>query len=390
MRRVVGCMTGTSIDALDASLVEIEGHGLAMRAKPVRNITRDLGDLAPRLRALAEQQPMTAGHIAAIARDFGLLHADSILELLAGERADLVCVHGQTVFHQPPLSWQLMQPAPIARAVGCPVVYDLRQADLAAGGQGAPITPIADYVLFGDIVGKVTIVNLGGFCNITQLPGARMDGRQPAPNSTFYTPWETYHNEVPAILPRDQRDCAAEVSQIAARDVCACNQLLDAVARAVLEKPFDLNGESALAGQVDEIAAADLTSILLRQSGARRSLGTGDELATWITKHQSRVAPKDLAATAAGCVGFIIRNQATTFEQLVLAGGGVRNCALVAAIAEHGHQVVTTADYGVPIEYREAICFAVLGALCQDKVPITIPAVTGVQQAPLSGAWVYP
>src|SRR5690349_11659226 len=139
MRRVVGCMTGTSIDALDASLVEIDGHGLAMRAKPVRNLTRDLGDLAPRLRALAEQQPMTAGQIAAIARDFALLHASAILELLAGEKADLICVHGQTVFHQPPLSWQLMQPAPIAQAVGCPVVYDLRQADLAAGGQGAPI-----------------------------------------------------------------------------------------------------------------------------------------------------------------------------------------------------------------------------------------------------------
>src|SRR5688572_27590300 len=103
-------MTGTSIDSLDAALVEVRGRGLEMVATLVGGISRGLGALAPRLRRLAEQQPVTAGEIAAILREFGVLHAAALRELMAGRRPDLVCAHGQTVYHAPPLSWQLMQP----------------------------------------------------------------------------------------------------------------------------------------------------------------------------------------------------------------------------------------------------------------------------------------
>jgi 1,6-anhydro-N-acetylmuramate kinase len=382
-------MTGTSIDALDASLVEIEGHGLAMRAYPLRSITRALGDLVPRLRALAEQRPMTAGEISTLTLDFARLHASTILELLGGGKADLVCVHGQTVFHQPPRSWQLMQPAPIAAAVGCPVVYDLRQADLAAGGQGAPITPIADWVLFGDLPKSVAVVNLGGFCNVTMLKEPGM-GLVPSPGSTFYTPSGTYSGQIRGVVARADRDLQSELDSIIAKDVCACNQLLDAVAREALGKPYDTDGASALKGQPDKAAADQLTAILLRQSGSGRSMGTGDELGEWIQGHRKALRPEDLAATACGCIGAVIGDQITS-DELVLAGGGVRNRALVRAIGESCERPVTsTSEYGVPTEYREAVCFAILGALCQDRVPITLPQVTGVKKAPFSGAWVYP
>src|SRR4051812_48379747 len=167
-RRVVGCMTGTSIDGLDAALVEIEGTGLAMRAKVVRCVSRELGEVGKTLRMIAEQRPMIASEIATAMFTFSLLHAAAIQELLNGERCDLVCVHGQTVFHKPPHSWQLMQPAPIAAAIGCPVVFDLRQADLVRGGQGAPITPIADWLMFRRAGDPMSVVNLGGFCNYTE------------------------------------------------------------------------------------------------------------------------------------------------------------------------------------------------------------------------------
>src|SRR5262245_39250630 len=127
VRRVVGCMTGTSIDGLDAALVEIEGVGLAMKAKVVRCVSRPLDDVGTTLRMIAEQRPMIASEIAAAMHTFAMLHAAAIQELLGREKCDLVCVHGQTVFHKPPHSWQLMQPAPIARSIGVPVVYDLRQ-----------------------------------------------------------------------------------------------------------------------------------------------------------------------------------------------------------------------------------------------------------------------
>jgi 1,6-anhydro-N-acetylmuramate kinase len=354
-------MTGTSIDALDASLVEIEGHGLAMKARPVRSITRELGDLAPRLRALAEQQPMTAGQIAGIARDFALLHAEAILKLLGREKADLVCVHGQTVFHQPPLSWQLMQPAPIAAAVDCPVVCDLRQADLAAGGQGAPITPIADFVLFHRFKDPMCVVNLGGFANFSKW------------TSTF----EPDDHRVPLQV------------DFAGGDICACNQLLDGVARARLGLAYDEDGKVAFAGFRDDLAFFRFHSLLDRQRKSGRSLGTGDELERVLEEFQEVPTPS-LLRSACEAIATTLAT-ALLEERVLFAGGGVRNTGLMTALgAALNHPPRTTADAGVAVEYREAICFAVLGALCQDKVPITIPAVTGVTKAPLSGAWVYP
>lgn len=133
-------MTGTSLDSLDVALVEIHGTGLELRADVVRCLTRPLGSLTGPLRALAAQQPATAGRISTLARELATLHVYALHELVGEEPVDLIAVHGQTVFHHPPASWQLINPAPIAQALRTPVVFDLRAADLAAGGQGAPIT----------------------------------------------------------------------------------------------------------------------------------------------------------------------------------------------------------------------------------------------------------
>jgi 1,6-anhydro-N-acetylmuramate kinase len=358
-RLVVGCMTGTSLDGLDVSLVEISGHGLAMSARPVRHLSRPLGPAAAPLRTLAEQHPMTAGEIARLSLDFADLHALAILELLAGERADLVCVHGQTVYHKPPLSWQLLQPAPIARAVCCPVVYDLRAADLAAGGQGAPITPLADWILYRHLrsdADRIDIVNLGGFCNVTSLPAGDDTGA------------------------------------IRAGDVCACNQLLDAAARTLLRQPFDENGSAAAAGQVDDEALEDLLGVMRAQQKPGRSLGTGDELTDWLARHRHQIATNDLLHTACVAVAEIIGQYLASLPgvpgTIYLAGGGARNTTLVKALASAAPGPVRTLPGG---DSREPDCFAVLGALCQDRVPITLPSVTGcAAPAPISGAWLLP
>lgn len=309
---------------------------------------------------------MTAGDIAAIARDFALFHAAAIERLLresgtARERVAFICVHGQTVFHAPPLSWQLFEPAPLAHALQIPVVCNLRQADLAAGGQGAPITPLADAVLFAHAGGPLAIVNLGGFANYTALPA-----------------------------PRD----AVEPDAIRGGDICACNQLLDAVARAALRQPYDADGHAALAGNVHDEAFEDLEGILRVQALSRRSLGTGDEVGDWLSRYRIHVAPNDLARTACEAIASVIVERLPAREglhRIIVAGGGVRNTALVRAIASASPaHVTTTHDHGVPIEFREAACFAVLGALCQDRVAITLPSVTGVTRPPIAGQWCHP
>lgn len=345
-RLVAGVMTGTSIDGMDLALIEVNGRGLEVQASLRRHHSVPLGALAPRLRAAASQEPMTAADFAALAWEFGELHAKALEELLGGDRAGLIVAHGQTLFHRPPLSLQLLNPAPIANRFGCHVVFDLRQADLAAGGQGAPITPLADWILFRDRTSCRGIVNLGGFCNVTLLPG-------------------------------DERACIHDVRGF---DLCACNQILDAVARRALGVAFDEDGARAARGAAEPRAVARLEALLRSQQSAGRSLGTGDEVLAWVEQSARSLAPDDLAASACRAIGGVIGGAIRELgaDELVLAGGGARNVALVAAIASgSGRPVRFTTELGVPIESREAVAMAVLGALAEDGVEITLAAVTG-------------
>lgn len=347
-RRVVGTMTGTSIDGLDAALVEVDGHGLAMRARLLRHRSeRFPPTLRADLRHAAEQRPMTAGSLASLALAFARFHAEAIGRLLAeaNSDADLIVAHGQTVFHAPPVSWQLLQPAPIVAALGVTTVCDLRQSDLAAGGQGAPITPLADWILFRSSRPRA-IVNLGGFCNVTLLPAdAGPDG-------------------------------------VRGGDVCACNQVLDAIARELLGVAYDDGGRVALSGRAETGATDRLASALRRQRGERRSLGTGDEALAWLATERVTHAPADIAASAAAAIGTVIgesvRDVGSAGGEILVAGGGARHPGVVAAIAAAAGGPVRPLDaVGVPIEAREAMELAVLGALAQDGGPITIAGITG-------------
>lgn len=356
MRRVIGCMTGTSIDGIDAALVEIDGTGLSMKPRLIRGVSHDLGPVRDPLRKLADQHPMTAAEIAAAMREFSLLHVKVIRELLNNEKCDLIAVHGQTVFHKPPLSWQLMQPAPIARELNTPVVFDMRAMDLAAGGQGAPITPIADLIIWG--THGHAIVNLGGFCNVT-------------------------------LLPKSQSSPEQSLSDIRAMDVCPCNNLLDAIARKLFNQPFDEGGAHALKGNPHHDALEDLEGIFASQVD-RRSLGTGDESLEWVSRWRAHVSPDDLAATACEAIAFAITQRTKDADGLMLMGGGARNSALIRALEGNCTALVLPFTDAMGT-YREATCFAILGALCQDRTPITLPQVTGtISPAPISGAWVFP
>lgn len=367
-RFIIGCMSGTSIDGLDAALIQISGTGPSLRAGFIAADSISLGDLAPRLRDIASQQPVTAGDIARAAADLTSLHASLCTRLwnahaptIAPTAApSLISVHGQTLFHQPPLSWQLMQPAGLARAMHAPVVFDLRAADIAAGGQGAPLTPLADMYFFrdfGDIGEPLAIANLGGFCNITMLPPGR-----------------------------------ADPARITAADLCPCNNLLDEISRRLLHTPFDADGAAAAQGDINTEALEDLEGIFIALSGSRRSLGTGDETGEWISRYRSRLSAHTLAATACEAIAQHIADATRDAPTLLLAGGGVKNLSLRRAIAScASSRVLLTDDAGLPASSREAAAWALLGALCQDRQPISLPAVTGVNRpAPICGAWVYP
>lgn len=350
------------MDAIDAALVRIDGDGLSMQAAPLDFASSSLGELAVPLRALSEQQPMAAGRIAALAREFSLAHIAAIRAATGKHPIDLIAVHGQTVFHAPPVSWQLLTPAVIAHDMQAPLVSDLRAADLAAGGQGAPITPLADWILFRDVLEARVILNLGGFANFTLLP---CDDAAPA---------------------------NARISKIQGGDICACNQLLDGLARKLLDRPFDQNGAAAASGMSNANAVAEIRQFL-RPADGGQSLGTSAEPRNWIDQLLVRwanvLSPANFLASAVDAVASRIADALPNCDRILLAGGGAKNVSLNRRIAEKCCVAVELTDaYGVPVEQREAVEMAVLGALCQDRVPITIASITGATDpTPIAGLW---
>lgn len=364
-RIVAGCMTGTSLDGLDVALVRIVGTGLAMKAELIGHHALSMfEDLRSTLMSLALGEAAEPLVYMRAARALGELHADALEGLLAefpGITCDFVTAHGQTIWHAPrdkqgPKSWQLFDPWPIVRRLKLPVCYDLRQADLIAGGEGAPLTPIADWVMYREH--SKWVVNLGGVMNMTGLADA--------------------------------------LDEVRAGDVGPCNLMLDGLCRRLFNQRYDKNGELALGGKVDPVVMAEAFDerFGLDHHG---SMGREQYSDRWLDQliavTQPLAKPADILRTACHRIALSINTETSTCPlqrkpRVVLAGGGARNQALVKQILEDvdGH-VILSDDLGIPCEAREAMGFVVLGALSQDGVPISLPQVTGAVVPGVAGVW---
>ncbi|MGP1309013.1 MAG: anhydro-N-acetylmuramic acid kinase, partial [Phycisphaerales bacterium] len=175
----------------------------------------------------------------------------------------------------------------------------------------------------------------------------------------------------------------------------ACNHLLNAAARLALHEPFDRGGAAAQRGSPSGRAVESFAAALDTQRAAGRSLGSGDELAGMLRTHGEGLAPNDLLASVCAAVARVIAGAVREHapDAVYLAGGSALNGALAAALrADLSPIPVEPLDaLGVPAQRREAAAFAVLGALCADRTPITLPAITGCASlAPISGAWIDP
>ncbi len=364
-RTIAGCMTGTSLDGLDIVLTEVRGRGLEIVARLLAHAARPLGELGARLRRLAEGSAAPAIEFQRAARSLGELHAEAIGELMRREnlpKIDFAVVHGQTIVHAPSegLSWQLFDPWPIAGRLNIPVLYDLRQRDLIAGGEGAPITPLADWIFFRDACRSRLVLNLGGIANATFLAGG---GPQ----------------------------------EIQARDLAPCNLLIDGVTRSLRpDLSFDRDGRLAASGKpIEEITRLVEELPALRGGRALRSLGREDVPETWIASFLAgagaRFRPEDVLRSVVEAVAAAIARSAGPWraDETVLAGGGARNPVLVEAISRHmGSPAIQSDRLGIPCEAREPLEIAVLGALSRDGVAITLPHVTGSTSPGRAGAWV--
>jgi len=368
-------MTGTSLDGLDAVLTRITGRGLSMSASYINAVSESFKPaLRDALMQLTSGKPVEPVKFLETARLLGQFHAETIQMLsdISPEMIDFVVAHGQTIWHAPnhpqpigPLSWQLMDPWPIVSRLQIPVCYDLRQADLIAGGQGAPITPIADRIMYPD---ADLILNLGGICNYTRLP---------------------HENQ-------------ADPGRISGCDITVCNLLLDGLIQQLMpDHRYDEDGRIAASGWVAPALVESIDRAIETVTASSATLGReqfGSEFLKSILQSAVDFDPPDILASAVAVIATRIQSAVETNcpSSVVLAGGGARNHALVAALidadqhAESDRNWRLSDEVGIPCQAREAMGFAVLGAMSQDGIPITLPQVTGSERPGVAGTWVFP
>lgn len=375
--RVVGLMSGTSHDAVDAAACELRLVGDTLLLTPLGHLSVPYPEqlrselvaaLPPASTALETVCRLDTG----IGQIFAKVAARAVAELCAS-RADLVVSHGQTVFH-----WtaddgvrgtlQIGEPAWIAEATGLPVISGLRTRDVAAGGQGAPLVSLFDALWLAGRPGSAVALNLGGIANVTVLPST---SPLVEPSPPLVEPVET----PPAF------------------DTGPACALLDAATRHVTNGrlAYDVDGALAARGRM----LPDLLDRLLDEPYYTRPApkSTGKELfhLDYLLARMGplRPAPENLLATlvalTARTVADAVRSAAT---EVVASGGGTRNPVLMAALREElpGVVVRTSDELGVPSQAKEALAFAVLGWHTWYGLPGVLPGATGARHPSVLGS----
>lgn len=339
---VVGLMSGTSLDGLDLCCVHFDFDG-SWKYHIVKAESVDYPeDLRQRL---ATAQTMSALEYARLHSDYGLYLGDQVRDFIARNalRVNLVASHGQTIFHQPSVRFtgQIGSGAGIAAVTGIDTVCDFRTTDVALGGQGAPLVPIGDAVLFGDYD---YCLNLGGFSNISYAEGGKR----------------------------------------LAYDISPVNYVLNAYA-GKLGMAYDRDGETARSGQVCTALLDALNALPFYTQAGPKSLGREWVEAEVYPLIESFGLPvEDVLATFVEHVAVQVGRHVRVGRVLV-TGGGARNRYLIERMQALAPQVQYVVPDALTIDFKEALIFALLGALYMADRPNCLASVTGAVRDNIGG-----
>jgi len=382
---VAGVMSGTSADGIDVALVRIA----SMRGRTTLTLLAHEGFRYPAalrnavLTAMNAKSTSTA-ELARLNWRLGIAYADAVKQTINRHKVnlDLIGCHGQTLYHQAhaatyagknfACTWQVGEASLIAAEIGVPVISNFRPADMAAGGQGAPLVPMLDYVLFAHAKRGRVLQNIGGIANLTAMPAA----------------------------------CNAD--ELIAFDTGPGNMVMDALAQKLFNKPYDRNGSIAAGGRVlDRVVEQMLRNSYFAMKPPRTAGREefGREYAIKFLAACRRVSrkPEDALATATALTAESI---ARSFERYVVprmqdkpvdyivSGGGARNATLLQMLTERleplGCKVAAIESFGLPAEAKEAAAFALLAWLTWHRLPGNVPAATGAKRPAILGQITYP
>jgi anhydro-N-acetylmuramic acid kinase len=381
--KVIGLMSGTSVDGIDAALVNITGANFDIEVELIA------GETYPYPKALRKQildvcagVRFSVAELAVLDDEIASQFALAVVKIQTGHpNAELIGSHGQTVFHRPPeaksknaLSWsslgyslQLGRGDIIAQMTEIPVVSNFRAADIAAGGQGAPLVPKVDAYLLSHPNKSRAIQNIGGIGNVTYLPSRKT---------------------------LDWQDC------ILGWDTGPGNALIDLAVQKLTDdrETFDRYGSWAAKGDpdlalVEKWLKQDFFKIPPPKSTGRELFGEAYLKSCWQDARSEKLSTEDWLATISELtVASIVHNYRCFLpqmpDQILLCGGGSRNLYLKERLQSElsSIEVLTTDEVGIDSDFKEAIAFAVLAHWrynCEE--PGNLPRVTGAKQPMLLG-----
>ncbi len=384
-RTVVGLMSGTSLDGIDAALVRLEGSGPDGTMEQKAFVHQPYPEALRALlrRTSAPDDPPSVRTLTRLDVRLAEVCAEAVDRVLAAGGADrdalhLVGAHGQTVCHCPEpadcageavrATLQLGNPSTLATRLGVPVVGNFRAADLALGGQGAPLVPYFDYVTFTAPDEHRGLLNLGGIANLTVLPAGGSPG------------------------------------DVRAFDTGPANMVIDALAERLFGAPYDRDGQHADAGTPDHDLLADLLEGDFFRREPPKSTGRTDFGADYVDRLLGAAQARGLDATDAIATATLLTaasvyqayaqhvRPARSIDTLIVSGGGVHNDTLMRMLEDAFTPIPvrTASDYGVDDDAKEALCFAVLAHETVNGVPTNLPSVTGASGRTLLGSLSVP
>ena len=386
-RLAIGLMSGTSMDGIDAALVRLTGSA---DQPQVRLLAFDTFPYPPEVKewlmGVAAGELTSAGGISRLNFLLGELFASAALGVcrvahVSPGSVSVIGSHGQTVFHQGrlelipghseaagPNTLQIAEPAVIAERTGAPVVADFRTADMAAGGQGAPLVPMVDYLLLRDARKGTVALNVGGIANVTVIPAK------------------------------------AKPLDVTGFDTGPGNMVSDALVRHFTggREHYDAGGRVAARGRVNEAVLAELLrypffSEAPPKSAGREQFGRDFVESYFLSRRRARfedLLRTALELTARTLVDAVARFvvQETRMDRMIVSGGGAHNRTLLKRLAELLPQVTVelSSRHGLPVDAKEAIAFAILGDRTLHGLPGNLPRVTGARRGVVLGKTLHP
>jgi anhydro-N-acetylmuramic acid kinase len=361
----IGLMSGTSIDAIDAALVRFSDEPsrrvelLATHEHPFPSDTR-----AALIQLIESPHVVDLDQLGQLDRSLGLLYADAVNTLLRksnvnAENISAIGNHGQTIRHRPdatpPFTLQIGDAATIANTCGIATVADFRSADVALGGQGAPLAPAFHQWAFTDNTQPGFVVNIGGHANVTVLrPGKPLIGFDTGPGNTLLDAWCMLHQKA----------------------------------------NFDADGRWASSGQVDEKLLEILLADPYFAKSAPKSTGREHFNPTWLTSKLAETESTDVADVQATLAELTAQSIAAAINDYAksgnvwLCGGGALNADLITRIKAQLplFEVASTAALGIPPAWVEAVAFAWLARERMRMSATGIPSVTGARASGVQGS----